>query len=457
MKVRVIDSVMGTGKSSYIMQEMNTNKDQQYIYVTPNKTECDRVATICGFNLTDQPRDKKGQFLDHIQSGCSVAITHKLFSMLNSDDVAVIASLDNIHLIVDETPDVIRKIRIPKADIDVMIEKELISVEEKDGYYQVYLTEDLEQFRGLAQKEMYADALRDKEVFTTNLTDLLISMLPVDIYNSVDSATLLTYNMRNTKMDAYLQFHKIRTEYFSVEGEYPSFYLVDEKRQDGSNWKHLINICDKPKLNEIGKKRGKSYPLTMNWYTSASTQHKEQVRKNTYNFFRNITRTKSEHNMVCVFEDSSKREYKKDTYGTTYESIQSVYGKNNTILIRTAILQSPFLFVGRLTDNMINSLTEEELKKKFCYVPFNTRATNIYSDRTSCAFLVDVQMDKSIASFFDKYGITLDEEQESLNTLIQWIWRSAIRNGEEIDLYIPSARMRGILMRWLGYDQKEIY
>lgn len=40
--------------------------------------------------------------------------------------------------------------------------------------------------------------------------------------------------------------------------------------------------------------------------------------------------------------------------------------------------------------------------------------------------------------------------------MIQWIWRSAIRNGEEISLYLPSKRMRDLLTEWIEKRVKEL-
>lgn len=33
--------------------------------------------------------------------------------------------------------------------------------------------------------------------------------------------------------------------------------------------------------------------------------------------------------------------------------------------------------------------------------------------------------------------------------LLQWMWRSQIRNGKPIDIYIPSERMRELLNNWI--------
>ena len=43
----------------------------------------------------------------------------------------------------------------------------------------------------------------------------------------------------------------------------------------------------------------------------------------------------------------------------------------------------------------------------------------------------------------------MDEDLYGLSEMIQWIWRSRIRNGEKINIYVPSIRMRTLLKSWL--------
>ncbi|MER1292416.1 hypothetical protein NQS36_16760, partial [Bacillus sp. C1(2022)] len=52
--------------------------------------------------------------------------------------------------------------------------------------------------------------------------------------------------------------------------------------------------------------------------------------------------------------------------------------------------------------------------------------------------------------FKEKYNVSIDQDAFALSELLQWIWRSAIRNGEEITLFIPSLRMRKLLIDWLN-------
>lgn len=44
-------------------------------------------------------------------------------------------------------------------------------------------------------------------------------------------------------------------------------------------------------------------------------------------------------------------------------------------------------------------------------------------------------------------GIT--ESNYALSEMLQFIWRSAIRDGKEIWIYIPSIRMRNLLKQWI--------
>ena len=51
--------------------------------------------------------------------------------------------------------------------------------------------------------------------------------------------------------------------------------------------------------------------------------------------------------------------------------------------------------------------------------------------------------------FYKSAGIEVDEDAYALSTMIQWIWRSAIRDGHEIYIYVPSKRMRELLLDWV--------
>lgn len=83
-------------------------------------------------------------------------------------------------------------------------------------------------------------------------------------------------------------------------------------------------------------------------------------------------------------------------------------------------------------------------------VPFNERATNQYRDRYVLAYMVNVYEHVIMKTWFQSKGAKCDDDQYALSTLLQWIWRSRIRDGKDIYLFLPSQRMRDLLKNWLN-------
>ncbi|GED72543.1 hypothetical protein BRE01_62450 [Brevibacillus reuszeri] len=55
-----------------------------------------------------------------------------------------------------------------------------------------------------------------------------------------------------------------------------------------------------------------------------------------------------------------------------------------------------------------------------------------------------------VTGFFHDKGVKVNEDLFATSEMLQWLWRSAIREGREITLYIPSSRMRRLLINWLN-------
>lgn len=88
------------------------------------------------------------------------------------------------------------------------------------------------------------------------------------------------------------------------------------------------------------------------------------------------------------------------------------------------------------------------------YITLGSRATNDYQDRTSVAYIANCYMDPLAKRFFKVHKIEVDEDKYALSEMLQFIWRSAIRRGNEIWVYVPSARMRTLLENWIEENSK---
>lgn len=87
-KITVIDSMMGSGKTSFAIEYMNKNYDDNVLYITPYLNETTRInnGTI---KEMKSPKNlgngKLNNILELLQNQEDISSTHALFLKLNSD------------------------------------------------------------------------------------------------------------------------------------------------------------------------------------------------------------------------------------------------------------------------------------------------------------------------------------------------------------------------------------
>jgi hypothetical protein len=147
----------------------------------------------------------------------------------------------------------------------------------------------------------------------------------------------------------------------------------------------------------------KSQPLCSTWYTKQIAGDKillNRLKNNTYNFFRNVAKTKSKFNMWTCY----------------------IKGKKY--------------------------LAGDGYSKGF--LAWTTKATNDFRYKTTLAYLDNLFPQQQLLNFFSYHGIEINADKYATTELMQWIWRSAIRDKKEILIYIPSERMRGLLVNYIN-------
>ena len=61
-------------------------------------------------------------------------------------------------------------------------------------------------------------------------------------------------------------------------------------------------------------------------------------------------------------------------------------------------------------------------------------------------------MNPNEVNYFINQNVEVNQELLAISDMLQWIFRSAIRDGKEINVYIPSPRMRELLNKWFDYN-----
>ena len=202
-KIKVIDSPMGAGKTSYLIQMIKRNTENKYMFITPFLDEVDRIITSCKENKFSQPKLESLKKL--VSKGKNVVSTHALFSIADEELIKLIKSQGYI-LILDEVMDVVSSADIKKSDIEMLFNENKIKVEEPYNKV-IWLDENYDgKFNNI--KNM----ANNNSLYYVNKT-LMVWSLPVSIFDCFEEVFISTY-----MFDAQIQ--KYYYDYFEMEYEY---------------------------------------------------------------------------------------------------------------------------------------------------------------------------------------------------------------------------------------------
>lgn len=399
--INVCDAIMGSGKTQSAITYINEHPEERFIYITPYLKEATRIKESCpkvGF-VEPSEKIKKYHFRksEHtaalIREGKNITTTHRAFRGYTFEMLDDIRS-SNYTLIIDENVDMLEKIDLHPDDIRVALESGLIS--EEDGKYQ----RTDKSYSGEAYADIfYLMQTRNLIKLEDGDTTLFYWVLPPELIEAFDKVFILTYLFEGQGMCNFLKMYDLPYRFIGIDHSNGEYRFVDHPMyipEYVSRLPEMIHILDDDRMNDIGKDRG---ALSMTWFEGRGDT--KRLANNVYNYFNNINRhIPASHRL----------------WGTYKSAYSKIRGKG---YYRS-------------------------------YISFNERATNAYRDKDCLAYVCNVYMNVGEKRLYKKRGIDVDEDQYALSTMVQWIWRSAIRDGKEIYIYIPSKRMRTLLVDWIN-------
>lgn len=404
--IRVCDAIMGTGKSSAAITYMNEHPNDKFIYITPYLEEAKRIKRSCPDLQFVEPSNKIAQYnfnknshtCDLIKSDCNIATTHQAFKNYNSEMLDMIRD-KGYTLIVDENVASMDTVEFCRWDLAIIEQCEYVRHEGTR-----YVLTGKQYPYGVFSDFFRLMGSRSLEVFDHDdgggKTTMYFWMLPAELISSFKDVFILTYMFKGQGLYHMLKMDGMTYEEIGVERDSTGTFRFSEKNryvpEYVSRLGDLIEVVDGKRINMVGDDK---FALSKGWFD----REKEgigQLKKNTYNFF----------NKIAIGSAPSTR-----LWGTFKSAQQKLRGKGYT---------SNFLV-------------------------FNARSTNAYHKCSYLAYLINVFMSVDEKNFYKAKGIAVDEDAYALSTMLQWIWRSAIREGNKILLYLPSKRMRDLLSAWI--------
>ena len=389
------DEVMGSGKTTAAIKAINAAPaEQKFMFVTPYLSEVARIKEGCAEKEFCEPVEgfdcKTADLERLIDAQANIVTTHALFTMMPLEYLEKIRKTGYV-LFLDETIEPIEPITLGAELDEEVIYEHYISVEENG----TVRWKGGENYKGYFAwlKKMCDDGCL-KLFRDGNGKPKFLKVLPILYFEAFKDVIILTYLYSGQILKCYFEAEKIECRRLFLNYEEQMFASEREGvfRRD---YRPLITILDNPRMNAIGDKKT---ALSHSWYARNDLK---QVSNNLNNFFKNMMKSPANSRLWTVFADC-----KEEVGGSRYSK---------------------------------------------SFLACNTRATNEYKDRTVLAYLVNRYRNPFFVRYFRYYGVETNNDIFALSEMLQWLWRSALRDGKHIILYIPSKRMRDLLKAWLDF------
>lgn len=420
MQVKVLDAVMGSGKSTRLI-EMMAQEKRPIIYIAPLLDECHRIAGTLSdddgdvvMNHDGSPIYENGHQLAHkmfchptmrnsggsklqglkhlVSAGKNVVSTHQLFRLVDKELLEIVKGKGYL-LVVDEVMTVWSKYSLHKDDdgessnSQNKTDKEVLQLI-KNGFIEVCPTGLLhwQHDKYDPQNTFHESVARlcDNHQLILSRGHVVFWEMTKELLRSFDDVWLATYMFDSSYMAHYLEMHG-----FDV--------LVDRWGKKPSEFAHLITLHTGKKLTDWADR-----PTALSYGSFAQKGNLvDEARVALDNFFRYATKSKPE-----------------DRLWTCFKSKRAKVGNNRAYTSR--------------------------------WLAFSTKATNQYGSASCVAYLCNNFASAFLLDMLKIRGQDFDQDMWALSEMLQWIWRSRIRNGEHIHLLIPSSRMRNLFERWLN-------
>lgn len=403
--IRIVDAITGSGKSSWAIQDIikKIKNGEKIIYVTPYLSEIERLKNECLKHniILEEPDARRGKgsksknLAQLMVLGKNIVTTHACFDKVSRELLNEIVYLD-YTLYMDEVHEVVAQYYLSDCDLEILENNKCIEIDNVSK-------------RVVWKNPFYNGKFNDFK----NLCDIgaiyylsgamYMWTFPHAVFTSMKNVYILTYLFKGQNQCHYYDLYNLCYNMCSIKNNTPNLrgMEADYELVEYDHKQYLEDIAKiKPLINIYDGNLNLDYNLSSYYLNNASDDDLKLVKNNVSNYFKNIIKGKSGENMW------------------------------------TTLLNYKHLLKG------------DGYTKGF--IEITARATNAFAHKKNLAYVYDRFMNPVIYNFFKDKGITPKQDIYSASEIVQWVFRSAVRKGEEINIYIPSKRMRKIFIQWLN-------
>lgn len=400
--VEVLDKICGSGKTTALLKWCADNDHHRYIYVTPSLEEaqnrvfevCPSLDWKCPTNLEEETKSE--DLIRLLQDGRNISCTHNLFLKMDREALYYL-NKGKYTLILDEELETIEPLsKYSKSDRLWLFENKCIDIEEDTG--KVKWINEIPVGNNHSYK--YMKYLCDNGLLYASKRDMdmMVVQVPIEVITSSYRVVISTYLFEGSVMDCFIKRHGVIVKPFTDVS-------IDDSRK-------LAEISSL--ITFVGEKQVSSITgsLSSGWYEDKMTDKD----------------AKKIANLIYQVAWGS---------GCTSKDVLYTFPKS------------------RVEGKQV-CIKPRKYKASECWLSCTSRATNKYKDRTLMIHAYNRFPHLVVSSYLHDAGFPINQDRYALAELVQWVWRSAIRDGHPIKLCIVSKRMKKIFMSWLSPDDQSV-
>ena len=407
--IDVFDGVMSCGKSNSIIKEVRSGIEMynRYLIIVPSLDEVDRYVEDCGIDVLVQPLPrptKSKHLMELVISGRSVVTTHKLFEMW-TDDIADVVENQGYHIIIDEETDCLKQFLIKKGVRDELTKWNLL-VEDKERAYGIKWNIE-EAGKDYDTNETHNEIKKMCLKYSVHrFGNDVITEYPKAFFNRKNRYSLYTYRFKYSYMKAYLDYNEID---YSIN----QLLSKSDYKAKKEMFRNLITVISpKTKFFEFN---GGGTNFSHTWWKDRPLKELNTLRSNI-----------------------------------------GMYMKRSGFVKGKSLYCCPKSLSGEKKGHGILHVAPRGYKGDF--LAYNAKATNKHGEIENLAYLMNVYPNVNIYRYANsrlksKGFDVLNKDELALSTLLQCVWRIAIRNSKPIKVLLLSNRMEDLFKSWLKSDR----
>ena len=429
---KLVDSPMGSGKTTAAINYINSTEEYYSEDSTKRVIVCvpyiEQIERFRKKTKLKTPKDgiKLSHLKEYIKKGENVVITHALFNKFDSEIVDLLGSGEyKYDLFHDELPQFFQGViggdrlsnfdnpvldNIGQADLYFLV-KNGILVKDEDKYtwntQSIYNDDKKTVYTSLKSLASVADLYYyGANKFDKTCPACLIALTKPKIFNVFNDVWIFSYLLKGSIVDNYFELNNLSdVEYFHIK----NYKFKEEYKFEYPKGLKRLNLHQGKYNFDLG--------LSKNWYyKNGNDERLDCIGKCCFNYVRSAL---------------NKTSYKSTDYiWTTFSGYEIGIAKGS----------------------------KNFSKRRF--VPCNTKATNEYKDATVAIYLCNRYQNVMLQGLFATKGINFDDNLFALSELLQFVFRTNIRDVEStkpVYVLVPNRRMRKLFAGWLKAGKDEQY